>query len=453
MPLRPEMKPRNPWPAAYARFVLALVALLLIGWGTGQWLLVLLLAATGVLVWDFVNLRRLEHWLRLTRKLDPPQSAGLWGEIFDGLHRMRRRARDRDKQRRSLVRNYRDSIRAMPDATVVLRSDFRIDWCNQAARQMLGLQWPRDEGQRISNIFRHPEFVAFLARYSREARSLSLPSPVDGRLWLEVRLIPYAKKRHLLLARDTTALRRLETVRSDFVANVSHELRTPLTVVYGVTETLEDEISDYPELTRSVQLLREQAERMKHLVDDLLLLSRLETGDGPRAGDWVDVPAMLDGVVEEARLLSGDRHHQIDLDATPGLSLLGNERELRSAFANLVFNAVHYTPEGGRIHLRWFADSAGGYFEVADTGIGIAAQHIDRLTERFYRVDNGRSKSRGGTGLGLAIVKHVLMRHGAQLKIDSKPGEGSRFTCRFPTRSLRQPLKPPAAAGDEVGSR
>jgi len=434
------MKPRNPWPAAYTRLVLALLALVLIGWGTGQWLFVLLLATAAALVWDFINLRRLEHWLRLTRKLDPPQSLGLWGEIFDGLHRMRMRARERDKQRRNLVRNYRDSIKAMPDATVVLRADYRIDWCNQAARDMLGLQWPRDEGQRISNIFRHPEFVAFLDRDSRETKSLSLPSPVDGRLWLEVRLVPYAKKRHLLLARDTTALRRLETMRSDFVANVSHELRTPLTVVYGVTETLEDGIGDHPELARSVHLLREQAERMKNLVDDLLLLSRLETGDGPRNGEWVDVPSLLGGVAEEARLLSGQRQHRLDLDASPGLLLLGNERELRSAFANLVFNAVHYTPEGGQVQLRWFADAAGGHFQVRDTGIGIEAQHIDRLTERFYRVDNGRSKSRGGTGLGLAIVKHVLMRHGAQLKIDSEPGKGSTFTCSFPPRILRQPL-------------
>jgi two-component system, OmpR family, phosphate regulon sensor histidine kinase PhoR len=434
------MKPRNPWPAAYARLVIALLALILIGWGTGQWLLVLLLAAATALVWDFINLRRLEHWLRLTRKLDPPQSLGLWGEIFDGLHRMRMRGRERDKQRRGLVRNYRDSIKAMPDATVVLRADYRIDWCNQAARDMLGLQWPRDEGRRISNIFRHPEFVAFLAQYSRETRVLSLPSPVDGRLWLEVRLVPYAKRRHLLLARDTTALRRLETMRSDFVANVSHELRTPLTVVYGVAETLQDEIGDHPELARSVHLLREQAERMKNLVDDLLLLSRLETGDAPRAGEWVDVPAMLGSVVEEARLLSGERHHQLELDVSPGLLLLGNERELRSAFANLVFNAVHYTPEGGQVHLRWFADAAGGHFQVRDTGIGIEAQHIDRLTERFYRVDNGRSKSRGGTGLGLAIVKHVLMRHGAHLKIDSEPGKGSTFTCSFPPKFLREPL-------------
>jgi two-component system, OmpR family, phosphate regulon sensor histidine kinase PhoR len=434
------MKPRNPWPAMQARAALALLVLLVLAWETDQWLLVFLLGAVGVVVWDLVNLRRLERWLRLTRKLDPPRSLGLWGEIFDGLYQMRRRSRDRDNRRRNLVRKYRESVKAVPDATVVLTADYRIDWFNEAARNFLGLQWPRDEGQRITNIVRHPDFVAFLATATRVPRALSLPAPVDGRIWLEVRLIPYAKKRYLLLARDTTALKRLETMRSDFVANVSHELRTPLTVIYGVAESLADEVGNDPGLARSVHLLQEQAERMKHLVDDLLLLARLESGDAPANGHWVDVPALLTKLLEEGRLLSGARNHQLELDAAPGLFLFGNETELRSAFANLIFNAVHYTPDGGTIRLRWFADVRGGVLEVEDTGIGIEPQHIDRLTERFYRVDAGRSKSRGGTGLGLAIVKHVLMRHDAQLKIDSEPGKGSRFTCIFPSRILRQPL-------------
>ncbi|AGA32582.1 Phosphate regulon sensor protein PhoR (SphS) [Thioalkalivibrio nitratireducens DSM 14787] len=441
------MIPRNPWPLWLARSALALLGLLLIGWWTAQWLLVFLLGALAALAWNFHNLRRLERWLRLTRKLDPPRSLGLWGEIFDGLYRMRRRSRERDKRRRNLVRNYRDSIRAMPDATVVLRGDYAIEWCNQAALDLLGLQWPRDEGRRITNIVRHPEFVSFLAQHVHEAHSLSLPSPADARIWLEIRLIPYARKRYLLLARDTTAMKRLETMRSDFVANVSHELRTPLSVVYGVAETLDEEVGGNPELGRSVRLLQEQAERMKHLVDDLLLLARLETGGAPRNGRWVDVPALLPGLIDEARVLSGARQHQLELEATPGLLLLGNEKELRSAFANLLFNAVHYTPEGGRISLRWSSDNQAGYLEVEDTGIGIELRHIDRLTERFYRVDNGRSKSRGGTGLGLAIVKHVLMRHEAQLRIRSTPGQGSRFTCVFPAKLLRQSLAEREHAG------
>ncbi len=427
----------------YVRASLALLAVLLLGLLTGRWLLVLLLAALAALVWDWINLRRLEHWLRLARKLDPPKSVGLWGEVFDGLHRMRKRSRDRDQRRRNLVRNYRDSIKAMPDATVVLSGDYQVEWCNQAARDLLGLRWPQDEGQRISNIVRHPEFVTFLSQYTREARMISLPSPVDGRLWLEVRLVPYAKKRYLLLARDTTALRRLETMRSDFVANVSHELRTPLTVIYGVSETLGQELGDDPEYARSVQLLQEQAERMKTLVDDLLLLARLETGGAPRDRQWIDVAQLLGVLVEEGRLLSGSRQHQIAMEADSGLMVLGNEKELHSAFANLLANAINYTPDGGRIDLHWSSDASGAQFRIRDTGIGIGAQHIERLTERFYRVDTGRSKSRGGTGLGLAIVKHVLMRHGAQLTIHSEPGKGSTFVCSFPPGILRYPSLDP----------
>jgi len=249
--------------------------------------------------------------------------------------------------------------------------------------------------------------------------------------------VPFAKKRHLLLARDTTALRRLETMRSDFVANVSHELRTPLTVIYGVSETLGQELGEDPEYARSVQLLQEQAERMKILVDDLLLLARLETGGAPRDRQWIDVPQLLTVLVEEGRLLSGYRQHQITMEAEPGLMVLGNEKELRSAFANLLANAINYTPDGGQINLNWSSEASGAHFRIRDTGIGIGAQHIDRLTERFYRVDPGRSKSRGGTGLGLAIVKHVLMRHGAQLTIESEPGKGSLFICSFPPRILR----------------
>ena len=436
------MKSLNPWPAYWRRTLLLWTLALLFGWFSGTLLWTLLILALGLLLWDVYNLRRLEHWLRLTRKLDPPISSGLWGEVFDGLHRMRQRSRERDKRRRGLVRAYRDSIKAMPDGTVVLRGDYQIEWCNQAARRLLGLQWPRDEGRRISNIVRHPEFVGFLQQSAREARMINLPSPVDDRIWLEIRLIPYAKKSSLLIARDTTTLRRLETVRSDFVANVSHELRTPLTVVYGVAETLADELADDPELARSAELLQEQAERMKHLVEDLLLLSRLETDTAIRTGEWINDSAMLAGLVEEGRMLSGKRQHQISLTAMPDLGVLGHERELRSAFGNLLANAINYTPDAGQIRLHWSTTAAGARLDVQDSGIGIAPEHLERLTERFYRVDTGRSKSRGGTGLGLAIVKHVLMRHEAQLEISSTLGQGSCFSCLFPPQRIREMGEP-----------
>lgn len=502
------MKIQNPWPAFRARILLLLIPLFLVAWLSGYPLAVFLAAAIGWIAWDLLNLRRLERWLRLTRKLDPPQSIGLWGEIFDGLYRMRRRSRNRDKDRRKLMRNYRDSIRAMPDGMVVLQGDYRIEWCNSEARDLLGLKWPRDQGQRITKLFRHPEFIAMIdgkqplsparpSDYSLErskaaknrsfaeaaddhdpdsqssqaplsepeepdespawsasvraptvagalrpggARILALHSPVNGKLFIELRLIPFGRKQHLLLARDVTALRRLETMRSDFVANVSHELRTPLTVIYGIAETFAEDFHDHPEWNRSAALLLEQSGRMKRLVEDLLLLSRLERTPAVLHADWVPIVPLLTLLVEEARHLSGERAHRIELEAEPDWLLFGNESELRSAFANLLFNAIHYSPPGSRIWVRWTVDPwLGGYFQVRDEGPGIAPEHIDRLTERFYRVDKGRSQSQGGTGLGLAIVKHVLLRHGGELLIESVVGKGSQFTALFPMDTLRQP--------------
>lgn len=445
--MRPSMPPRNPWPGFRLRILLGLPVVVAIAWLSGYPLLVLVLVLLGLLAWDWYHLFRLETWMRLSRKLDPPQSIGIWGDILDGLYRMRRRSRDRDRQRRKLVRTYRQSIKAMPDGTAVLRGDFRLEWCNQGARDLLGLKWPRDEGQPIHQVFRHPEFVELLEKNTDQARVLSIPSPIDSRLWLEIRLIPFEKKRHLLLARDTTAMRRLETMRRDFVANVSHELRTPLTVIYGAVENIEDAVRDDPQLTRSVHMLQEQAERMKNLVDDLLLLSRLEMGAKASDREWVDVPALLEYLAEEAQLLSGARGHQIEVHIQGGLGLFGEETELRSAFANILFNAVNYTPDGGLIRLRWFQDGKRAVYSVSDSGIGIEPQHIPRLTERFYRVDKGRSKSQGGTGLGLAIVKHVILRHGSELHINSELGKGSEFQCRFPAERVGHAITVQAHAG------
>lgn len=419
------------------RLLLGLPVLALIAWLSGFPLVVILLLLCGLVLWDLYHLYRLETWMRLSRKLDPPRSIGLWGDLFDGLYRMRRRSRDRDRQRRKLVRTYRESIKAMPDGTAVLRGEFRLEWCNQGARTLLGLKWPRDEGQPIQHVFRHPDFIEFLKTATEQPGVLSIPSPIDSRLWLEIRLIPFAKKRHLLLARDTTALKRLETMRQDFVANVSHELRTPLTVIYGALENLEDGIHDDPALVRSVHILQEQAERMKSLVDDLLLLSRLEMEAVSSARLWVDVPSLLEQLVEEARWLSGSRGHQIEAHIEPKLGVYGDQNELRSAFMNILFNAVNYTQDGGLIRLRWSRRDQTAVYEVEDSGIGIGEQHLSRLTERFYRVDTGRSRRQGGTGLGLAIVKHVVLRHGGELQISSQLGKGSVFRCIFPEDRLR----------------
>lgn len=431
----------NPWPAAIATLLGLAVLAVLLGWLSGHVLAALFLLALGLLAWDLYNLRRMERWLRRGHKLEPPNASGLWGHVFNGLYRIQRRQRRRRKQLRNLVRRYDDSARAMPDATAVLRGDYHVAWWNDAAARILGLVAPQDAGQRITNILRHPDFVDFLSTDTGDARTLTLPSPIDRRRMLEVRLVPYGRKQHLLLARDVTHLHRLETMRRDFVANVSHELRTPLTVIRGVAENLEGDLRDRPELQRPLVLLQEQTHRMQRLIDDLLTLSRLETGHGTDEPHPVDVDAVLRSLVEDARSMSAERGHHIDLDSTAGLVLRGSESGLRSLFSNLIHNAIKYTPEDGHILVQWAPDPEreGARFAVTDTGIGIPAHHIDRLTERFYRVDDSRSGSTGGTGLGLAIVKHVLNRHQGELEIDSCPGEGSTFACRFPADVVGRP--------------
>ncbi|ABI56458.1 phosphate regulon sensor histidine kinase PhoR [Alkalilimnicola ehrlichii MLHE-1] len=439
----------NPWPRVLSRLSALFLLAALVGWWAEALSEALLLAALTMLAWEGYNLYRFEAWLRKGRQLAPPAAHGLWRHLFDALYQRQQRQRQRRRNLQRLMARYRDSARAMPDALVVLSGDYRIDWWNPAAARLLGLRWPGDSHQRIANIYRHPDFVAFLSSRSPVTREVSLPSPLDSQVWLEIRLVPYGTDRYLLLARDVTHLHRLETMRRDFVGNVSHELRTPLTVIYGVAETLNEEMADDPEVGDMLRLLQEQSERMRRLVDDLLLLSRLETGATPSHPEWVDMPRLLEELVEDGKALSGSRHHRFELTCEPGLLLEGCESELRSAFSNLIFNAVKYTPGDGYIGVRWYADKAGAHLSVTDNGIGIPAAHIPRLTERFYRVDSARSKASGGTGLGLAIVKHVLNRHRAQLTVRSQPGQGSTFICTFPTALLRRAgtrtARPPAS--------
>ncbi|MGM0554725.1 MAG: phosphate regulon sensor histidine kinase PhoR [Pseudomonadota bacterium] len=436
------MHPRKTWPDIVLNSALIALPILALGWATGQFWPTMAFLLAAALAWNIYNLLSLEAWLRRGGRSEPADPGGLWGVVFDHLVRRRNRYERRVHRLRQLVESYRDSVKAMPDAVIILRADYRIKWVNDAAPDMLDITWPRDEGQRITHLLRYPSFLDFMGEPgnpdSRTTHTITLPSPLMDNRWLEMRLIPYGDRQFLLLARDTTQLRRLEVMRQDFVANVSHELRTPLTVLYGIAETLEEDLNDQPEQLRSVQMLREQSERMKLLVDDLLLLSRLETDREKGSQDWFQPAPLLKELAEEPSLVSGDQQHDIRLDADPTLEFYGNRNELRSACANLLFNAVKYTPAGTKITLYWHEDADGARLSVEDTGPGIASHHLPRLTERFYRVDNGRTQSRGGTGLGLAIVKHVLLRHDGHLAIDSQIGRGSRFTCRFPLERVRR---------------
>ncbi len=424
---------RSPWPATISRLVGAVLVFAAVGWLLGQVTLAILLGTLGYLGWNLYNQALLERWLRDGRSLEPPTSRGLWGEIFNGIHRLQQRQRMRRKRLTRILQGVRLTINAMPDGAVILRGHGEIQWWNAAARGLLGLTWPQDEGQRIANLLRHPEFSEFIREKRDSASSITLPSPVDEDVMLEIRVIPYGLNQRLMLVRDITRLYQLERMRRDFVANVSHELRTPLTVITGLAETLGDTVpQQLPQATRPLALISQQTQRMQRLVEDLLMLSRLEMEQKPLEPKVVDVPRMLGVLVEEARALGAEERQTITLDVDRDWCALGDESELRSAFSNLVFNAVKYTPADGRIDIRWKARDGAVRFEVCDTGVGIPAHHLPRLTERFYRVDGGRSARTGGTGLGLAIVKHVLGRHGVELEVRSEVGKGSTFACTFP---------------------
>ncbi len=394
--------------------------------------LFLLFGVLGYLGWHLFNLVRLLRWFQEGKRFHPPEVSGVWEEVFYNIYRLQQRNRLRRRRIVRMLNRFQEATAVMPDATAVLGIQGEIEWWNNAAGELFGLHVPLDRGRRIVNLVRHPVFTEFFASGDYTA-TVQFPSPVNEQVMLAVRVVPYGKDHLLLVGRDITPIYRLEQVRRDFIANVSHELRTPLTVIGGFLETMsEDEDEWAHRWGRSLHLMRQQASRMQHLVEDLLLLSRLEMERGLHSRDVVVVSGVLAGIREEAVALSGERRHAIHLEADPRVRLQGNGEELRSAFSNLVFNAVQYTPPGGDIHIRWYADAAGAHLEVGDTGVGIAAEHIPRLTERFYRVDAARSRESGGTGLGLAIVKHALHRHDAHLGIESELGKGSTFTCHFP---------------------
>jgi len=427
----------NIWSAEAWRIVGALAAGTLIGLVIGI-PYGLLLALLGYLLSHLYQIGRLARWLAGGARVAPPEAGGVWGELFNDLHRVQQRARLRKQRMADILSRFQQASSAMPDAIVVLGAAGEIQWLNESAERLLGLSGAQDHGSRIDNLVRHPDFVAYLGKADYR-NPLVMPSPEDSRVTLRLRVVSYGDHQRLLIARDTSQVQRVEQVRRDFVANVSHELRTPLTVMVGFLETMEDADDECArQWEREIALMRQQAERMTHVVEDLLFLSRLETGQEAPADEAVPVAEMLESIRDAAVALSGERGHQIALEADAGLKLLGVERELFSAFSNLVSNAVRYTPDGGSINIRWYGDSLGGHFAVSDTGVGIEPRHIPRLTERFYRVDVGRSRQSGGTGLGLAIVKHVLTRHEARLEVDSQLGKGSTFLCHFPPRRVRR---------------
>lgn len=390
------------------------------------------------------NLVVLDTWLRGPDDAPVPEGSGMWEWVFARLRRMVRRQQQTREDLREALARFRKAGDAMPEGVVILDQADRIEWCNPQAENHFGLDKQRDIGQHITYLVRQPQFAEYLrAPHELEAPPLRLAK--NQNLVLSVQRIPYGDNQKLVISRDVTRWEKVEVMRRDFVANVSHELRTPLTVVAGFLETLADspDSATLRSFQRPIELMRDQTRRMQHLVEDLLALSKLESTQNPLQEEEVDLSALIKAVRLDALDLSAGRH-RITLDIRSPHRLHGSEYELRSAFGNLVSNAVRYTPEGGEIRISWHIEGDTGVFTVEDTGIGIEPQHIPRLTERFYRVDRGRSRETGGTGLGLAIVKHVLNRHQARLEISSEPGRGSRFAAVFPASRLKNPAPHPA---------
>ena len=380
------------------------------------------------------NLGRLLEWLRRPDPDAVPGTIGIWDDAFAFLHRRERRHKQKRKRLRRLVVRYGQAGRALPDGVVVLDADNRIEWCNEKAERRFGIDSQTDAGQPITNLVRQPEFVDYVA-IADYARPIELRTGRGAGLTLSVQIIPYDDSQKLLLARDITQAERLETMRRDFVANVSHELRTPLTVLVGFLETVRELRLDPDRARNYMGMMEDQAGRMQRIIDDLLTLSALESAPEPPREERIPMQRLLERLRADAEAISAGRH-RIILDAQGDFDLLGVESEIAGALSNLVTNAIRYTPAGGEVRLRWRASREGASFAVEDTGIGIEPEHIPRITERFYRVDRGRSRETGGTGLGLAIVKHGLLRHQASLDIESEPGKGSRFTARFPERRV-----------------
>jgi two-component system, OmpR family, phosphate regulon sensor histidine kinase PhoR len=426
------------WQRSFGIILLTIITLVL--WAISDVVIALVFFSVALLLLVTLNIRHLvalDRWLRTSdlSLSSLPDASGAWGDVFAALARLVRQHSQTQERLSLALERMQRATSAMPDGVVILDEADHIEWCNSMAEHHLGISLALDAGQQITYLVRQLQFVEYLDAKVYN-RPLILKHSYHHQLVLSLQLVPYGYQQKLLISRDITRFEKIETMRRDFIANLSHELRTPLTVIGGFLETMsEEEQTDTAMNKQALSLMSDQARRMQRLVEDLLTLSRLENALNLMKEKKIDVAMMLRDLTHEAESLSAGRHH-IKLNLATDTQLTGSEDELRSAFSNLVSNAIRYTPDGGEINLTWTLQDGQGLFFVQDRGIGIEPEHIPRLTERFYRVDSSRSRETGGTGLGLAIVKHVLNRHQARLEIVSVVGKGSRFNVWFPEKRL-----------------
>jgi two-component system phosphate regulon sensor histidine kinase PhoR len=395
------------------------------------------------LTWVLVNLFRLEWWLRHRSYADPPDVGGVWGEIIAQIVRLHRRKRFHKQRFVQLMRQLQRSTAALPNGVVILNAQREIVWFNRMAARLLNLRRTADLGMRIEHLMREPEFIRYLGG-GDYTNPVVIRTTTGEECYLSMQVAPYGDGQLLLLVSDVSRQMRLEAVRRDFVANASHELRSPLTVISGYLETLAQDSAVDADLQGPIAEMRRQAERMTAIIRDLLELSRLEETGEIVGGEPIDIAALM-ALLRKDVLARVQHPREVRVRIDSAAQLSGDEPDIHSAFSNLVDNAAKYTPAEGSLEMRWWVDEDGAHFSVSDTGMGIPPEHIPRLTERFYRVDPGRSRSTGGSGLGLAIVKHVLQRHGATLEVQSTLGAGSTFTCHFPAERVLMARAPDAA--------
>jgi two-component system, OmpR family, phosphate regulon sensor histidine kinase PhoR len=436
------------WNAFWLILTLSIVSL--ITWAAADATIALIVFSTGLLIYLISHLywlHRLHTWLQKPVLSHMPHGTGIWEDIFASLYQEHRKNSRSQTQLSSTLERFRHAASALPDGVVVLNSDNEIEWCNPPAENQLGLNLRHDQNQPISYLVRHSDFVSYLQAHEQgetngepinpiKLEPIKLKSWRNPEITLEIQLIPFGTKQKLLICRDVTALEKTDIMRRDFIANVSHELRTPLTVVGGFLETIADMDGAVPaSLKNYFVMMMDQTSRMRRIIEDLLTLSTIESNVQSPDDNEIDMPILLNQIQNDANNLSKSLNkapHHVHLDMDKNLHIKGAQEELYSALSNLTSNAIRYTPAGGDIFIGWQLRDNQAVFSVRDTGIGIEQQHIDRLTERFYRVDRSRSRETGGTGLGLAIVKHILSRHHAKLEIESESGVGSTFSIVFP---------------------
>ncbi|OIM98814.1 phosphate regulon sensor histidine kinase PhoR [Polynucleobacter sp. QLW-P1DATA-2] len=401
-------------------------------WGS-QWAIAAGIFVLAIpLVYAYINLARLRKYILADTVENMPLPSGFWEEVFFRLQRLVRNLKQRIRSIEQQHDHFIEAFQASPNGIVMLDESDQIEWCNSIAERFFGLIFKRDVMQRINFLIRRPEFIQYLHKRLFEEPLLLERMGPDGNLSLMLQAFPFGQNRHLLLIQDVTDLQKADAMRRDFVANVSHEMRTPITVLMGFLETVQSLDLKKDQQDQYFDMMMSQAQRMKSLVEDLLTLANLESNALPATNTVIKVETLMALLKNDAEALSSGKH-TFKFDVQSPLNILGDEREVLSAFSNLVSNAIRYTPDAGSIQVSWDVNVLGqGEFSVTDTGPGIASEHLSRLTERFYRVDRSRSRDTGGTGLGLAIVKHIASRHQAQLVIESTPGRGSKFLLRFP---------------------